>query len=156
MKAFALSALTLVAVLALAPAHADRAAGAAAYARGDYEAAYRLWAPLAERGDTDLQYRLGTMHEWGMGVAMDYREAVKWYRLAAAQGHVEAQFTLGFMYGSGTGVRQDDVLAYAWYELAALQGDGTAREFRDVTGQKLGREQIATARRIARRLGGGH
>jgi uncharacterized protein len=156
-EAFMRSAALLVALLLCMTPVAqadpgDAESGATAYARGDYETAYRFWKPLAEQGDADLQVRLGAMHEWGMGVAMSYREAVKWYRMAAEQGHPEALFNMGFMYGSGQGVEQDDVQAYAWFELAAEQGDDAAAEFRDVAAENLPPEQLAQARQLAREL----
>ncbi len=126
--------------------------GMRAFERGDYITAYRIWRPAAEQGNAELQFKLGTMSEWGLGVAPDYREAVKWYHRAAEQGHAEAQFTLGFMYGAGQGVRQDDVHAYAWYELAAERGHESAKEFRDATARRLSRTQFAAAQRLARAL----
>lgn len=126
--------------------------GMHAFELGDYVAAYRLWRPAAEQGNAELQFKLGTMSEWGLGVAPDYREAVKWYHKAAEQGHAEAQFTLGFMYGAGQGVQQDDVHAYAWYELAAERGHESAKEFRDATARRLNRGQFTAAQRLARVL----
>lgn len=126
--------------------------GMLAFERGDYVAAYRIWKPAAEQGDAELQFKLGTMSEWGLGIEPDYREAVKWYHRAAEQGHAEAQFTLGFMYGSGQGVRQDDVHAYAWYELAAERGHESAKEFRDATARRLNRTQFMAAQRLTRAL----
>lgn len=127
-------------------------AGMHAFERGDYAAAYRIWRPAAERGDAESQFKLGTMSEWGLGIAPDYREAVKWYQRAAEQGHVEAQFTLGFMYGAGQGVRQDDVRAFVWYELAAERGHESAKEFRDAAAHRLSRTQLTAAQRLARVL----
>ena len=77
---------------------ADYESGYAAYARGDYRTAYREWRPLAEQGDAQAQYNLGTMYETGKGVPGDDTEAVKWYRLAAEKGYLEAQLRLGVMY----------------------------------------------------------
>ena len=39
-----------------------------AYDRKDYETAHKLWLPLAEQGDVDAQYNLGTMYDLGQGV----------------------------------------------------------------------------------------
>lgn len=129
-------------------------AGMLAFERGDYVTAYRIWWPAAERGNAELQFKLGTMSEWGLGVTPDYGEAIKWYHRAAEQGHAEAQFTLGFMYGAGQGVRQDDVRAYAWYELAAERGHKSAKEFRDATARRLSRNQFIAAQKLTRTLEG--
>jgi TolA-binding protein len=42
--------------------------GVAAYERGDYATAMRLWRPLADRGNGDAQYNLGVMYDKGLGV----------------------------------------------------------------------------------------
>ena len=49
---------------------------------------------LANLGDAEAQYRLGTMFENGRGVRFNNEEAKKWYRKAAAQGYPEAQRAL--------------------------------------------------------------
>src|SRR5690242_9355435 len=66
----------------------------AAYQRGDYATALRLWHLLAERGDADAQFHLGVVYESGQGVLRSDAEAIKWYRKAAEQGDAVAQFNL--------------------------------------------------------------
>jgi TPR repeat protein len=58
--------------------------GVAAYKRGDYASALRLWPPLAEQGDPDAQNLLGLMYDNGHVVLQDYVQAHKWSNLAAA------------------------------------------------------------------------
>ena len=58
--------------------------GAAAYQRGNYATALRLWRPLAEQRNGIVQSLLGFMYAKGQGVPQDDTEALKWYRLAAA------------------------------------------------------------------------
>ena len=94
----------------------------AAYDRGDYVRAIRLWRPMAEKGNALAQFSLGIMYANGRGVTQNYREAVKWFRLVAAQGHVEAQNNLGLSYANGYGVDQDYREAARWFRLAAAQG----------------------------------
>jgi TPR repeat protein len=43
----------------------------AAYERGAYATAKRLWGPLAEQGDPDAQYQIGMMSYRGTGVPKD-------------------------------------------------------------------------------------
>jgi uncharacterized protein len=43
--------------------------GTAAYDRGDYATALRLFRPLANQGDAGAQYNLGVMYALGQGVA---------------------------------------------------------------------------------------
>lgn len=84
----------------------------AAYSRGDYATALRLYQPLADKGSPIAQTNLGVMYANDEGVARDYAEAVKWFRLAADQGLDYAQRNLGEMYANGQGAPQDYVLAY--------------------------------------------
>lgn len=60
--------------------------GKAAYNKGDYEQAIRIWTALATLGNADAQNNLGVMYVMGIGVVKDDQEALKWFRLAAAQG----------------------------------------------------------------------
>jgi len=68
--------------------------GVAAYKRGDYATALRLWLPLAEGGDPRAENNLGVIYEKGLGVPQNDAEASKWYGLAAEHGHVEAKNNL--------------------------------------------------------------
>jgi len=45
---------------------------AAAYKRGDYATAMRLFRPLADEGDASAQVVLGFMYKRGQGVPQDY------------------------------------------------------------------------------------
>ena len=90
---------------------------------GDYETAFRLWKPLADKGNANAQYNIGVMYdETGYGVIQDYREAIRYYTLAANQGHVIAQYNLGWHYYSGEGVSQSHKEAATWFTKSAEQG----------------------------------
>ena len=99
----------------------------AAWRRGEYATAYRLWQPLADEGDSDAQFYLGFMNEYGQGVARNGLEAIRWYRKAADQDHAFAQFRLGDLYSSGEGSPPNDTEAAQWYRLAADQCLGGAQ-----------------------------
>jgi tetratricopeptide (TPR) repeat protein len=101
--------------------------GIAAYQRGDFATALRLFQPLAEQGDASAQSNLGVMYEQGRGVAQNYREAMRWFRLAAMQGDASAQSNLGVMYFKGQGIAQDFREAMRWYRLGAGQGNVEAQ-----------------------------
>lgn len=88
--------------------------GEAAYQRGDYATALRLWRPLADRKDARAQARLGFMFQMGWGVAQDDEESVRWYRRAAEQGHADAQFNLGFHYANGRGIALNYIESVRW------------------------------------------
>jgi hypothetical protein len=98
---------------------------AAAYHRGDYAAALRLWRPLAEQGDADAQFHLGVMYESGQGVLRSDAEAINWYRKAAEQDDAVAQFNLGVLYAKGLSPNHAE--AALWYRLAADHGLGGAQ-----------------------------
>lgn len=102
--------------------------GYQSYLKGDYEAAYNEWLPLAELGDAEAQYNLGVLYDEGAGVEQDLRTAVSWYQKAASQGFIDAQTNLGMMYYHGHGVERDYRAAAQWFRQAADQGDEEARE----------------------------
>src|SRR5262245_43084372 len=99
----------------------------AAYERGDYVQALKLFHQLAEQGHQWAQRRLGLIYAEGKGVPQDYAEAIKWFRLAAAQGNVPAQYSLGLAYENGQGVPQDYQEAMKWYRIAATREDEWAQ-----------------------------
>lgn len=100
--------------------------GYQSYLKGDYQAAYKEWLPLAELGDVEAQYNLGVMYDEGAGMEQDLAEAAKWYRKAAEQGFMDAQTNLGIMYYHGQGVERDLAEAARWFRKAASQGDSEA------------------------------
>jgi uncharacterized protein len=113
--------------LGLAIAAPDVDAGNAAYQKGRYAAALRMWRPRAEQGDSRAQSTVALIYYHGRGVRQDDVEAAKWFRLAAEQGDATAQFNLGVMYAEGQGVPQDDKEAVEWYRRAADQSHAQAQ-----------------------------
>ena len=111
--------------------------GYQSYLKGDYEAAYAEWLPLAELGDVEAQYNLGVMYDEGAGVSRDLGCAADWYRRAAEQGFVDAQTNLGMMYYHGQGVPRDYHEAVRWFRLAADQGDSEATSSLEQVTRKL-------------------
>jgi hypothetical protein len=74
---------------------------------------------------------------------------VTWYRRAAQQGHVGAQLFVADAYAYGQGVRPDFVQAYMWYEIAMRYWGDLAVHARDAVAEKMTREQIDEAQRLA-------
>ncbi|MGD0024393.1 MAG: tetratricopeptide repeat protein [Xanthobacteraceae bacterium] len=99
----------------------------AAYSRGDYATALRLWHPLADQGDSLSQAMLGFMYYKGEGVPKDSVEAAKWLRKSADKGDVDAQAMLGAMYDKGDGVLKDYAEAAKWLRKSADQGNAGAQ-----------------------------
>ncbi len=103
--------------------------GYQSYLKGDYDAAYEEWLPLARLGDAEAQYNIGVMYDEGAGRAQDLAAAADWYRKAAEQGFMDAQANLGMMYYHGQGVALDHDSAAKWLRLAADQGDSDAANY---------------------------
>ena len=122
----------------------------AAYIKGDYVQAFKLFSPLAAQGNTEAQNKIGVMYEYGQGVTQDHQEAAKWYRLAAAQGVAEAQYNIGVLYANGQGVTQDFARAHMWYNLASSAGDADGAKNRDIIAKIMTPQQIEKAQAMAR------
>jgi TPR repeat protein len=68
--------------------------GMAAYNRGDYVPAIRLFRPLAAAGNAKAQSVLGVMYRKGQGVAKSVPRAFMWLSLASARGDARAKAEL--------------------------------------------------------------
>jgi TPR repeat protein len=68
--------------------------GMAAYNRGDYVPAMRLFRPLAEAGNPKAQSVIGAMYRKGEGVAKSSVRALMWFGLAAKRGDARAKADL--------------------------------------------------------------
>jgi len=127
MKAL-LRSFVLAMVLAAGPALAQNFEdGMAAFQKGDYQTAFKVWQPMAEAGEAEAQRNIGVMYQQGLGVPQDFGEAATWYRRAAEQGHARAQQNLGALYEEGSGVPQSYVEAAKWYLRAAEGGNVFAK-----------------------------
>lgn len=84
--------------------------------------AIKFLTQAAEKGQAVAQYRLGTLHERGQGVAVDGVKAVHWYGLAAAQGNRKAMHNLAVAYASGIGGKKNMAEAARWFAKAASLG----------------------------------
>ncbi len=69
----------------------------------------------------------------------------------AARGDAMAQKALGHLYHMGQGVPKDNVLAHVWFSRAALQGYKDADKNRDNVAKEMTSDQLAEARRMARK-----
>lgn len=134
-------AATFVAALlfCLSAAAQDLAGARAAYEREDYDTAFKLYLPQAQRGNAEAQYRVGLMYKFGWGTDKDLAAAARSLRAAADQHHAEAQAELGRLYKDGRGVPENPAEAARWLLRAARAGVGIAqlnigRMYRDGTG----------------------
>lgn len=107
----------------------DRATAQLAYKSKDYGKAFQLYKSLAEQGDADSEYTLGTLYLEGQGVEKNEGEAVKWIQKATLDGSADAQYHLGLMYKLGAaGLPRDRAKAKENFEKAAAQGHFKAKE----------------------------
>lgn len=116
--AFSLSFKRLVCALAMAvlPLTAPaQAAGNGSITASDIR-------PMAEQGDANAQFFLGSMYRSGHNAPQDYAQAIEWYRKSAEQGDLRAQYNLGMMYSKGEGVAENNAEAARWFEIAAGRG----------------------------------
>lgn len=81
---------------------------------GNTAAAIAIWQPLAETGDVNAAFNLGTLHQHGDGVAKNLAEALKWYRIAAEKGDRASQSRLGTMYLNGEGTARNEKEGWRW------------------------------------------
>ena len=93
-----------------------------AYREKAYAKAAELWRPLAEKGDAEAQYSLGTLYAEGKGVEQNDATAFLWFQRAANQGVAAAQYNVGASYATGAGIGKSDVDAAKWFRRAADQG----------------------------------
>ena len=133
-----IAAIALVLGLAL-PAWADNASGV---------------RTLAEQGDPEAQFVLGTMYRDGQGVEKDLTETLKWWEKAAEAGYVDAQFALGNIYSGGYGVTKDYVLSYMWFDITATQTESPwlppiARSNRDALVTRMTDDEVSKAKQLA-------
>jgi len=68
--------------------------GMAAYNRGDYVPAIRVFRALAEQGNAKAQSALGVMYRRGKGVSRSSVRAFVWFSRAAARGDARAKAEL--------------------------------------------------------------
>ncbi|MGY8777189.1 MAG: tetratricopeptide repeat protein, partial [Longimicrobiales bacterium] len=78
---------------------------------------------LANTGDVEAIFLMGTAYDEALGVANDFPEARLWYGRAAELGHVLAAHNVGNMYRDGRGVEVDHEAAARWWVRAASAGD---------------------------------
>jgi TPR repeat protein len=117
-----LGALAIAAALGASAAAGPLEDANDAYREKAYAKAAELWRPLAENGDAEAQYSLGTLYAEGKGVEQNDATAFLWFQRAANQGVAAAQYNLGASYATGAGIGKSDVDAARWFRRAADQG----------------------------------
>lgn len=103
--------------------------GLQAYSDKRYTDAISLLQPLADKGISRAQHKVGYMLFYGRGVSRDRRTGVAIIQKAlpaltrfANEGRLWAQVDLGELYQNGIGVQRDISESIFWYRLAADKG----------------------------------
>ena len=79
----------------------DLATGLEAFDNKDYKTALDILLPLADGGDANAQYIVGSMCEMGLGIPQHYEEAHRWYELARKNGDARAVIKMGLIHYQG-------------------------------------------------------
>lgn len=96
----------------------DRAA--AAFDAGNYEAAFKAFKKLANKGDLAAMRNVALMERKGLGTDKDPEAAQDMYRFVASAGLPTAQYDLGEMLLHGEAGDPDAKAAARWFALAAM------------------------------------
>jgi len=111
--------------------------------------AFRLYKPLAEKGNVVAQLNLGWMYRNGRGIPEQDVKAFNWYRKAAERGNAKAQYALGQMYANGEGVPENYVESYAWLSIAATQGEYDVWINKGIVEERMTSNEIAKAQALS-------
>lgn len=101
MRRIRLAALIVPAALLAGAAFAQSPAlseGMQALAQARFGEAVRVLGPLAQQGNPEAQYAIGTMYANGDGLPQDVARAERLFRAAAAQGHDKAREQIEFLH----------------------------------------------------------
>jgi hypothetical protein len=106
---------------------AQLASAEAAAKAGDFNAAYSIWAPLAQHGNALAQHHLGVMYYYGEGVQRDFKQSLHWHTKASEQGNADSMLDIGAMHSNGDGVPEDSKIAFQWFLRSADLGNAKAQ-----------------------------
>lgn len=121
---FALRSIICMLAILSVQSQAGVQEGVAAIKRGDYEAAYDEFYPLAEQGDSKAMVTLGMFFYKGDGFPQDYGKAMDWFLKALEIGNGDAFNNIGVMYRDGLGVPVNRSIAYDLFLIVHMRGLG--------------------------------
>lgn len=101
--------------------------GVAAYDKGDFTTAFKIWLPLAQQSDLAAMRNVALMLRKGEGTARDPKRALWFYEEAGSKGFALAQVNAAFMHLEGDGVPKNLEAAAFWFHSAALAGSPIAQ-----------------------------
>lgn len=128
----------------------------------DYAKAMQYHRQAAMAGIPLSMFDVGSMFEYGQGVAKDMTQSASWYGHSARYGLAQGQYNFATMLEAGEGVAKDEVEAYKFFILAGRAGftgvpynneklliDRDAPLPTQLLERKLSREQLAEGRQRA-------
>ena len=77
---------------------------------------------MADEGDADAQYVLGTAYQYGLGLEHSDEKSFEWYGRAIGQGHLPALHDMAGFYLFGIGVRESPEKAFEMLKRASDEG----------------------------------
>ena len=104
----------------------DRTLGFGALKAKEYERAFELLKPYADRNDGPALAAIGGLYHGGLGVQSDAKAAFEHYQKAYRAGFDPVTLLLAKMYAKGEGVKADEKEALEWLKKAAAQQNGEA------------------------------
>jgi TPR repeat protein len=106
-----------------------------AYRRKDYEAALRIWKPLAWAGDGRAAFRVAEMFEFAEGIPKDEKKAAEYYLIAAEANHPVAQLRMAGRYEYGRGVARSSEESLKWFMILRDNPQASMRERKEAKAQ---------------------
>jgi hypothetical protein len=111
----------------LPPASERFREGVAAYDKGDFTQAFKIWLPLAQQADLAAMRNVALLLRTGKGVERDPARALWFYEEAGSKGFALAQVNAAFMHLEGDGVPKNLEAAAFWFHEAARAGSPIAQ-----------------------------
>lgn len=93
----------------------------------NYQAVLSQLYGQAILGDSDAQFELGQLYQYGIAVAKSPEQALSYYQLAAMQQDVRAEYNLGILYLEGKTNPIDYQEGISWLADAAFKGNRYAQ-----------------------------
>jgi TPR repeat protein len=119
-----------------------------AFDNGDYQAAYRIFKPLAEKGHMGAAYMMGLNYKFGNVDPVDSAKAVEWFEKGLRVSHPGSMYHLSWNMRNGSGTQKDFQGGVELLKQAAHRGHLTA--INDFGGDILnGNYKASTAEGIA-------
>jgi len=121
------------------------------------KAEIKTWLYLAEDGDVEAQYKVGSLYCCGERPYYNNIEALKWWCSAAKKGQRDAQFEIGKIYDEttqykGSIVPKDPVLSYTYFALALSNDHTGSSEYLQRIKNRMSEDEIQEAETLIKRF----